>query len=135
MSALVKLVNDSQITRYLNLQLAQEMEASIAPSRRALQLQGTPYFIKQTGEDKGAEVAASELKGKSRYLVEVAQLKPFKYQALIHVNPELNKLGILQPSLNIAEPNEETIICYTFQPFTNCDLTDLPWHVRIYLLD
>nr|NIM44021.1 hypothetical protein [Nitrososphaeria archaeon] len=133
---LVKLVNDSQINRYLRLELAPEMEAVIAPSRRALQLQGgEPFYIKQTGEDAGTEVAGDELKGKSRYLVELGQITPYKYQGIIHINPDLNKLGVVGPVMAIAEPGEPTVISYTFQPFKNCDLTKLDWHVRIYLLD
>lgn len=135
MSALVKLVNDSQVNRYLRLELAPNLDANISPSRRALQLQGTPYYIKQTGEDKGSEVGGDELKGKSRYSVELAKAVPHKYQIMIQVNPELSKLGMVQPSFHIAEPDEEVLISYTFQPFTNCDLTNLSWHVRMYLLD
>lgn len=136
MNSLVKLVNESQINRYLNLEIAPKMEATIVPSRLALQLQkGTPFYIKQTGDDAGEEVDGSELKGKSRYLVELGQLTPHRYHAVIQVNPDLHKLGVVGPSSYIAEPKEPTVISYTFQPFKNCDLTKLEWHVRIYLLD
>ena len=111
------------------------MEAVIVPSRRALQLQGgEPYFIKQTGEDAGDEVGP-ELKGKSRYLVELGQIKPHRYQTLVQVNPDLHKLGVVGPACYIAEPSEPTVISFTFQPFKNCDLTKLDWYVRMYLVD
>lgn len=108
----------------------------VAPSRRALQLQnGNPYYIKQTGEDAGEEVDGSELKGKSRYIVELGQIKPHRYQTLIQVNPDLHKLGVVGPASYIAEPAEPTVISFTFQPFKNCDLTKLDWYVRMYLID
>jgi len=135
MSSLVKLANDSQIHKYLRLELAPGVECKPTLSLRGAELSGEPYCLLHSGAEAGMDADLADLKAKSRYKIELGRVTPYLYQALVHVNPALAELGTFLPETVILEPREPYVVSYIFQPFKNCDLTNLDWHVRMYIID
>ncbi len=137
MSSLVKLSTVSRINKHLNLKIAGGIETQFTASYMGVQLSGNPDVTLDSGAEKGKQLSlinGDKLSSKARYVIDLGSVSPNRYHAIVEVNPILHRLGNIG-HVNMVEPGEETIISLYFQPFTNCDLTNLDWYVRIYLLD
>lgn len=133
MGSLVKLSTPTRIAQQLKLSLQDGVNFRPTTSYLGLELSGEPEILIQSGNEEGSKAISSELT-RSRYRISLGFISPSRYHALIEWNPLLAGLGTAGGT-RFVEPGEDTELLQFFKPFTNCDLTILPWYARIYLLD
>lgn len=134
MGSLIKLASPRLVGRELKIVEPEGVILSGTPSYMGVQFEGVPQISKVSGKETGPIEAGEKLHHQARYEFFFGTVRPTKYHALVEVHPELHKLGQVG-HLSILEPQEDVDLFFTFQPFGACDLTYIPWYVRIYLLD
>jgi len=132
----VKLSSPIRLRQQLALELEPGLDIKTTGTGLGLEITGVPAesTVQTSGKEAGEYVAPEALQSKARYKVNLGTLTPYKYHALVELNPALYTNAAAHVA-KILEPGECVDLEYYIQPFRNIDLTKLDWHVRIYLID
>jgi len=132
MSSLVKFAG-ARLVHQVDLQaFAPGVEWSISRSSMCMELRGAlPRYA--SGEKKDQPLTG-DVAGNQRVAWDLGILRTYKYQSLVEVNPALYALGDVSVP-RIGEPDEEMPLIIRLRTFAPCNVMDLPWLVRVYLLD
>lgn len=144
MSAFVHLPNPTRISRYMRpvaadgciyrplkskfgiefapiVSHAEDMNSVIMPAARVI-----------SGKDAGTTV--STVAPNQRVSLLVGQIRPYKYQAIICVNPAFNAVATVQHP-TIVEPNELTGLDLVITAHKEVDLAEFDWYARVYCIE
>lgn len=133
MGALVKLSLASRQSQYLRMELTSTAVAKTTASGLGIQLAGgTPIIL--GGEKDGTELAGTVLKANQRVALHLGKVAPKKYHVLLETNPTLGAYGSVQCP-RILEPEDGTDLVVHFRAERQLDLAELPWVLRLYMLD
>ncbi len=85
-----------------------------------------------SGKDAGTTV--STIAPNQRATVRVGIVNPYKYTAIVAINPEFNAIATVQHP-NMIEPNELTQLDLVVTAHKEVDLAKLEWYCRVYLFE
>ena len=131
MSSLVKFAGARLIHQVDLSKFSASVEWSIEQSGMALRLAGAKAYA-ATGDSKDKEVA--EVVGNQRIYIPLGILHTSKYESMVEVHPALYAMGDVQIP-RIGEPGEDLPLVIRLRAYGPCKPAELPWLVRVYLLD
>jgi len=112
--------------------LATSAKVSLHPNSYCLEVEATVAEV-ASGKEAG-QVLSGPLAANQSIIIPMGILAPTRYHALIEVNPTLYAMGSVQCP-RFVEPDELTPLVVRLRASVQCTPLELPWIVRIYLLD
>jgi len=131
MSALVKLSSSIRQSGYVRLEAVDNVEMRSTTTGLGLQISGGK-MLSATGDDAGSEVES--IKANKRGIIHLGTISPSKYQVLVEVHPELHMLGTVGHA-RIVEPGDSIPLDIYITAHRSVDVANLPWTVRLYMID
>ena len=131
MSSLVKFAGARLVHQVDLSKLAADVEWAIESSSMCLRLSGAKAYA-ATGAEKDKPV--DEAVGNQRIYIPLGVLHTYKYESMVEVHPALYAMGDVQIP-RIGEPGEDLPLVIRLRAYGTCKPAELPWLVRVYLLD
>ena len=136
MSALVHLPNATRRKLHLRPEPLWPFEAVGTRSKFGIEfrtvdgLEAAAVLI--SGKDSGQVVA--KIAPNQRAILTVGIVTPYKYQAVVTMNPAFNAVATVAP-IGILEPKEEVILDIVINAHKEVDLASFAWFCRLYLFE
>ena len=135
MPTFVSLPNPTRVRLYLKHELSPDIQVNNLRSKFGVQVSTTPEW---TGAEvlggKEAGARKLELAANQRALINLGFFHPYRYQALVAINPVLNETALVQAPL-MTEPGEVLRLRLIVTAQAATELAELPWLARIYLFE
>ena len=112
--------------------LASSMIMEITKSGYGLELSGAKAILKG-GKDAG-QTLDGPLAANQRVYFPMGVLLSPRHQVQVEVNPMFYSLGDVR-IVRIAEPKEQVPLVIHFRAEIECDLSTIPWLVRLYWVE
>jgi hypothetical protein len=136
MSALVHLPNPTRIKLHLKPEPNTQFAVVATRSKFGVEFQALEKQDIQaellSGKEAGSYV--SKIGPNQRALLSLGLVTPYKYQAIVSVNPELNSVAtVMHPG--ILEPKATHFMDLYITAHKEVDLNDYNWFCRVYLFE
>lgn len=126
-------LNNTRIMHYFKADmLAASAVVSLHPNSYCLEVGATVAEV--AGGKEAGQVLSGPVAANQSITIPMGVLVPTRYHALVEVNPALYAMGAVQCP-RFAEPDERTPLVVRLRASVQCTPLELPWIVRIYLLD
>lgn len=124
MQTFVKLRPAARLS-YLGFSHGEGVESTINVRNYALDVKG-PAWV--NGEPE------TEIKVNQSFTLRLGLLAPKRYTCMVVVHSQL-QCATMGPSIMVLEPGEVVDLNLTFKALKNINLTEMPYSVRLYLID
>jgi len=136
MSALVHLPNATRIKLHLRPEPLGPFEAVGTRSKFGVEFRtaegAEPLVEILSGKDAGTHV--SKIGPNQRALLSLGIITPYKYQAIVSINPALNPVAtVVGPG--ILEPKQEALLDLVINAHKEVNLSEYEWFCRVYLFE
>jgi hypothetical protein len=135
MSSFIKMVYQSRTNKYLNLNLSENLEATVTHSGMGLEIFGQAPLVSMSGNSAGQLLETPVIRSPQKVKVVLGTIRPWKYHTFLEINPLLGEMGTVGAP-RILEPDELYDLYFTFRADSQIDFSkDLSWLLRLYLID
>jgi hypothetical protein len=94
---------------------------------------GSPISV--TTLSGGEEIEGGKLSNNQKVVLNFGVLEKSKYHVIVRVNHELGRYGTILAYPTMVEPGERVTIDVLLKVDKPFSLTDIPWFVRLYMVD
>lgn len=136
MSSLVHLPNNTRISLHVKPDLAEGFHTAQIRTKFGVEIRPNADFVVTaellSGKEAGTQVA--KVSANQRALLRLGSITPYKYQALVSINPEFNLLAAVAAPL-MVEPKEAAQLDLVITAHKEVDLSKFDWFCRVYLFE